>query len=105
MLCLREDRVIAVDLAARRTLARTVLKAGRSRGLLAFRAADTHLHLQVACGRPEAGELARRLEIALVRALRLAVGFAPDPKTTEGPAMLGLSRVPRGRVELPTPGF
>ena len=77
MLRLRDDRVIALDLAARRTLARTVLKAGRSCGLLAFRAADTHLHLEVACSRPEAGGLARRLEIALVRALRLAVGFSP----------------------------
>ena len=85
MLRLRDGRVIAVDLGAQRTLARTVLKAGRSRGQLAFRAADTHLHLQVACDRPEAGELARRLEIALVRSLRLAVGFAPAPRPRSPP--------------------
>ncbi|MBI2570898.1 MAG: hypothetical protein HYV63_28170 [Candidatus Schekmanbacteria bacterium] len=49
---------------------------GRCR-LLAFRTADTHLHLLAACGRETAGELARRVEIALRRTLALGVPFSP----------------------------
>ena len=77
MLRLRDDRVVATTLPARRALARAVLKAGRACTLLAFRAADTHLHIEAACDRVDAGQLARRVEIALSRALRLPLPFAP----------------------------
>jgi len=47
------------------------------RGLLAFRAADTHLHLLVLCDRRAAGQLARRIEIALTMAGEVdGAGFA-----------------------------
>ena len=78
MLRLRDGRVVAPTVAARRLLARTVLGlgAGANVRLLAFRAADTHVHLLAACGAPQATELARRVEIALTLALRPGVGFA-----------------------------
>ncbi len=77
MLRLRDDRVLVPSVRSRRVLATTVLRLAREVRLLAFRAADTHLHLAVACGRREAGELARRLEIGLQQRLGLEVGFAP----------------------------
>jgi hypothetical protein len=77
MLRLRDDRVIATSTWMRRRLARVVLEQCADFGLLAFRAADTHLHLEVACARAAAGELARRIEIALGRCLRLGGPFAP----------------------------
>ena len=49
MLRLDDSRVIAPVVEDRRAMARAVLKAGRPFRLLAFRAADTHLHLEVAC--------------------------------------------------------
>ncbi|MCK6502246.1 hypothetical protein L6R53_02390 [Myxococcota bacterium] len=75
ILRLRDDRVIAPSVAARRALARAVAKAGQPFSLLVFRAADTHLHIVALCPAREAAELGRRAEIALVRALALPVGF------------------------------
>lgn len=75
ILRLRDDRVIASDTASLRMLARVVFEQTRGLGLLAFRLVDTHLHLEVLCSRRQAGELVRRLEIALVRRLKLPVGF------------------------------
>lgn len=76
MLRLRDDRVLTPSVGARRTFARTVCDIARGSPLLAFSAADTHAHLLVARDRAEAGELARRLEIALVHHLDLPVGFS-----------------------------
>jgi len=72
-----DSRVIAPSAAARRIAARTFLEAGELFGLLAFRVVDSHAHAVVACARTDAGEFARRVEIAL-RA-RLALGCAFDP--------------------------
>lgn len=77
MLRCRDDRVLTPSVGTRRALARVVLAQGRGAGLLAFRAADTHLHVLSAVGRPEAGELGRRLSLALGRVLALPVGFEP----------------------------
>ena len=77
MLRLADGRVIARDAAARRGLARATLRIAHPLPLLAFRAADTHLHLLVACKRAAAGELARRVEIGLRQRLGLEVPFAP----------------------------
>jgi len=60
-----DDRVLASSTSERRILANKVLNTGRNYRLLAFRAADTHLHLLAACERKSAGELARRLGISL----------------------------------------
>ena len=75
MLRLVDDRVIAATKDARRLVARSVLRIGRSFGLLAFRSADSHIHNQAACSAREAGELARRIELSLGRLLALPVGF------------------------------
>lgn len=67
--------MIAPDAAARRALASAVTRVGRERGLLAFGAADTHLHLLALSDRPGAGLLARGTELALRAALALPVAF------------------------------
>lgn len=74
---LEDSRVIARSIAERRRVARIVLRQGEPFNLVAFRLADTHLHLEVCCGRQPAGELCRRVEIALALALRPGIGFAP----------------------------
>ena len=65
----RNDRIIAPSVREQRIVARVVLKAGRDFGLLAFSAADTHLHMENVGSRPEGIEFARRVEIALWRSL------------------------------------
>ena len=77
MMRLREDAVIAPSANARRTTARIFHRHGREAGLLAFGAADTHLHSVVCCSRETAGEFARRVEITLQYHLDLHTGFAP----------------------------
>lgn len=77
ILRLRDDRVLAPSVAARRLLARTVLRLGQDSGLLAFRAADTHLHAVALVEEAAGRQLARRIEIALVRGMGLPIGFAP----------------------------
>jgi hypothetical protein len=57
-------------------LASIILGQGRAHDLLAFGLADTHPHLLTPKSREEAGELVRRVEISLVKRLRLEVGFA-----------------------------
>lgn len=76
VLRLVDDRVIAPDSASRRVLAATIARVGRDRGLLAFGAADTHIHVAALCDRINAGLLARSLEMALRTALALPVCFA-----------------------------
>ncbi|HZO16374.1 MAG TPA: hypothetical protein VFB62_24035 [Polyangiaceae bacterium] len=70
--------MIAPSAAARRLFARVMWRMTRGFWTLAFAAADTHAHLEVArCGRRDAGELARRIELSLGRVLELPVGFEP----------------------------
>ena len=70
-----DDRVIAPDAVARRRVARVVLRIGRAHGLLAFGAADTHLHVLTTADRVGAGKFAHALEIALHAALGVKVPF------------------------------
>lgn len=78
---LSDDRVIAPDAARRRTLARCVLDAGEPLGLLAFGAADTHLHVLATCSREQATRLGRALVFGLRPALGHPVGFDPPAIT------------------------
>ena len=72
---LEDDRPIATTPAALRVVARVVLEQGEERGLLAFGAADDHLHAALATDRASAGAFARYVESALVWRLRLAARF------------------------------
>jgi len=72
---LEDDRPIAVTQAALRVIARVVLEQGEERGLLAFGAADDHLHAALATDRASAGAFARYVESALVWRLGLAARF------------------------------
>jgi hypothetical protein len=72
---LEDDRPIATSAAARRVVARVVLEQGEARGLLAFGAADDHLHAALATDRASAGAFARYVESALVWQLGLAARF------------------------------
>ena len=67
---LEVDRDIAPSSAERRILARTV---ARPFPMLAFRSADKHGHVLTMGGRRRAAELARRIEIALQKALKPGV--------------------------------
>jgi hypothetical protein len=71
---LRDHRVIAPSTAARRRLAYVVFRQCGPK-LLVFSGVDTHLHLELLCGRTAAGEIVRRIEIALQRWLQPQVGF------------------------------
>lgn len=71
------DVLVADTPARRRLLARVVLEHGLDHGLLAFRAADTHLHVEVLADRIAAGRLARTLGGALQRRLEHEVAFEP----------------------------
>ncbi len=77
MFRLDDDRVIAPSDAARRTLARTVYRVSAGFKLLAFGAADTHLHVVALCDRRRAGQLAQAIACALRIALALPVPFFP----------------------------
>lgn len=68
--------MLAPSVAARRLLARCVLRIGRPFGLLLFNAPDTHAHLLVRAAREEAIECGRRLKLSLHRALGIPVSFA-----------------------------
>jgi hypothetical protein len=70
-----DGRVICSSREDRRLLARAVLAQVAPHGLLAFRCADTHLHLLLACLRARAGKLACHVQGALTRRLDLACGF------------------------------
>ncbi len=65
MLKLRDKRVIAPTVEARRRLARSILVRADEFDVVAFRAADNHVHILALCARPAAGELARRVELSL----------------------------------------
>lgn len=86
---LEGDRNLAPTDAHRRIFARTVLSVARPFVVLTFRWADTHGHLEMLGSREEAGELARRVQVALQHALRPGVPFQPAHFT----AMLTLGHV------------
>ena len=69
------DRAIARTPAELRLAARVVLQHGRTRSLLGFRVADTHLHAVVAGSRELAGSFAQLAETSLRKRLRLPVPF------------------------------
>lgn len=69
------SRVLAPDAPSRRALARALLSVGRDRGLLAFGAADTHLHALTTANREGAGELAQAIAVSLHAALETSVPF------------------------------
>lgn len=72
---LEDDRPIATTPAALRTVARVVLSQGEARGLLAFGAADDHLHAELVTDRASAGAFARYVESALRWRLGLRARF------------------------------
>jgi hypothetical protein len=74
---LSDDRVIALTAGTRRIAARVLLEHGHRHRLLAFRVADTHAHVLLACDRREAGAFALYAESALRQRLQLPVGFEP----------------------------
>jgi hypothetical protein len=74
---LEEDRGVARRPEELRAAARILHAQGRSRGLLAFRVADTHVHVVLASPRERAGEFARYAASALKQGLRLPVSFEP----------------------------
>ncbi len=71
----RDNRVITPSDDQRRVFARIVLRVGDDYGLLAFRAADTHSHALLTCTPAQASQFARRVEIALAKALSVECGF------------------------------
>ncbi|RME27624.1 MAG: hypothetical protein D6798_04135 [Deltaproteobacteria bacterium] len=72
---LADSRVIAGDAAEQRRLARSLLTVLQPFGLLAFRCADTHGHLELVEPEDRAREAARRALVGLSGALRLPVQF------------------------------
>jgi len=74
---LSDDRVIATSAGAVLIVARVLMVRGAAARLLAFRVADTHLHVLLGCTRPEAGHFAHRAALALHNLLRLRVPFEP----------------------------
>lgn len=77
VLRLTDDRVIARTPAERRLLARVVYEIGDRYGLLAFGAADTHLHIVIVGSRRAAGLFARYVATSLRWQLELAAQFEP----------------------------
>ncbi len=77
MLRLRDSRVIASSIPRIRKAVVGIFKVCRPFRLLAFRIADTHIHVLVAEPRTVALEVARRIEISLQHRLRPGVGFSP----------------------------
>ena len=69
-------RIIAPDVAAQRRLCGVVHQLGERRGVVAFRAAGDHLHVETLGDRDSAGVLAQATGSALTQALGLP-GFNP----------------------------
>ncbi len=70
-----DRRALAPSAARRRALARVLARLGDAFGVYAWCAADNHLHVAAFCTHEQARELARRLQIALLRSLELDVSF------------------------------
>ena len=75
MLRLEDDRVLAPSVAARRAVARAVLRVGGSHRMFVFNAADTHLHVGLLSDRGSAGRFSQSVKLALASALELPVPF------------------------------
>jgi hypothetical protein len=69
--------VLVSTAAERRELANIVYEQGEERGLVAFGAADNHLHVAAACDRETASELARYMLMSLRWRLQLSAAFEP----------------------------
>lgn len=79
---LADNRVIAPTPAERRILARVLLQKSAGHRLIAFNAADTHLHIELRESRRDSLEIVRRIETSLHYQLKLTVGFVeayPEP--------------------------
>ncbi len=74
---LEDDRAIATTVPAFRVVSRVALAQGEARGLLAFGAADNHLHALLVTDRVTAGAFARYVETALRWQLGLGARFEP----------------------------
>lgn len=72
---LSDDRGIARSTPQLRQASRVFLRHGESRGLVAFRIADTHAHALVVGAREGAGQFARFVEAGLRKCLRIPVPF------------------------------
>ncbi len=70
-----DDRGIARDPAGLRLASRILFEHGLARGLVAFRVADTHVHVLAATSRQGAGELARYAQSSLRQRLGIPVAF------------------------------
>lgn len=77
MLRLVDDRPIVTSVAELRALARVVLEQGERRGLLAFGAADNHVHAELAADRATSGAFAHYVATSLRWRLALGVSFEP----------------------------
>ncbi len=76
ILKLRDGRVLAKNAPWRRRVAHAILTRGHQHRLLAFRLADTHLHLATLADAATTNELARRAEISLTKRRPTQPGFA-----------------------------
>jgi len=74
----RDRRVLGQTVQDRRLISQIVLDKSHNHGLLVFRAADTHVHEEVACDREAAGDLAQRVESSLTLRLKIDVGFCSE---------------------------
>ncbi|MFZ5479981.1 MAG: hypothetical protein ACOZNI_24665 [Myxococcota bacterium] len=72
----RDNRVIATTVAARRRVARSCLTIGERYGLVAFGFVERHGHSVVVCDRQAAGDAAQAILSSITQALGLPVGFA-----------------------------
>lgn len=72
---LQDDHGVARSRDALRIASRLLVRHGDSRGLLAHRVADTHVHVLLQCDRETAGQFARVVESALQQVLKLPVPF------------------------------
>ena len=72
-----DDRVLAPSPPQRRALATAVYRVAKEFPLLAFGAADNHLHLEALCDRATAGALAHRVMCSLHWALDFSGRFSP----------------------------
>lgn len=77
MMRLVDDRVLVKTPTDFRTIARVLLARGERRELVAFGAADNHIHAVLTCSRAVAGLFAQAVEAALRVVLGLPVPFAP----------------------------
>jgi REP element-mobilizing transposase RayT len=73
---LLDNRVIARTAGPRRAVSRFLCRAGEEAGLLAWRLADTHLHLLLTCDRKMAGRFVQRVDVSMHAHVRPGVPFS-----------------------------